>query len=466
MDETAPQIAPKTSEATVYIFNMSEDVWPFISAMSDAHVRANEIDENADLGDHTLFGFAQDDNLLYIGPKKISDEFLQYYTGLFGLKNVRAIRPRVHTGVICDDILRDERVMQEIINAANGAKKVNLVSYTTSHPFLRLAAELEKRGITVMTPESPKEEDAWTANFFGSKSGIRQLAQRSQAKEPDFVMADGLIVMGIDDAARIAAKKYIKEHGVVIKTNKGHSGAGVLIFRQGDLPEEFLACEEAIIAILKKDKYWSMFPIIIESYISIAPTIGGGAPNVEFRITKSGRIEFLFYGGMRVTKEGVFQGMEVGNDSLNDQLSTQLMDTGFFIAEQYRAAGYKGYFDVDYVPSKSGTLYVTESNVRRTGGTHIYHVAAKLFGKDFMYDTYILFQSTYRIAGDGSLSFASAKKILEPILYDTAKKEGLIITSENSLQNRRVLEYMIFGKSKKRAYEIEQELEKLLPKYQ
>lgn len=462
MDESSSLAIQKSSETTVYIFNMSEDVWPFISAMSDSHARANEISENEDLGDHTLFGLAQEDNVLFIGSKSMSDEFVTYYSSLMNVKNLRILRTRVHTGVICEDILQDDNIMQEIIQAANGAKRLNLISYTTSQQFLRLAQELQQRGIIIVTPEAPKEEDAWTVNFFGSKSGIRQLAQKSFAREPDFMMADGLIVMGIQDAARIAANKYIKEHGVVIKTNKGHAGAGVLLFRQGDLPDDFSACEEMLIGILKKDTYWTMFPIIIESFISVSSTIGGGAPNVEFRITKSGRIEFLFYGGMRVSKEGVYQGMEIGSDSLSDQIATQLMDTGYFIAEQYRLAGYRGYFDVDFVASKNGTFYVTESNVRRTACTHVYPTAVKLFGKDFLYDTYILCHSSYKIPGDKRVTFTRIKETLQPIIFNTSSKEGIVITSENSIINRHVLEYIIFGKTKKRAYELESQMEALL----
>lgn len=462
MDESSVAVSPKSPEATVYIFNMSEDVWSFITAMSDAQARAKEISENEDLADHALFNFAQDDNVLFIGSKLISDEFLSYFVSLFGNKNIRTTRTKVHTGVICDDILQDQELMSEIVQAANGAKKLNLVSYTTSQPFLRLADELRKKGVTVITPESPEEESAWTVNFFGSKSGIRQLAQQSLAKEPDFVMADGLILMGTDDAARIAATKYIKEGGVVIKTNKGHAGMGVLIFRPDDLPKEFRACEEAILAMLKKDKYWSTFPIIVESFISIAETVGGGSPNVEFRITKTGRIECTFYGGMRVNRDGVFQGMEIGSDALNERIATRLMDTGYFIAEQYRAAGYRGYFDVDFVASKSGQIYVTESNVRHTGCTHVYPMATKLFGKDFMYDTYMLCHSSYKIPGKKQLTFAQVKSMLKPILFDSVKKEGLIITSENSLYNRHSLEYVIFGQTKKRAYELESQLETLL----
>ena len=57
MDSTEPLSLPKLPETTVYIFNLSEDVWPFISAMSDPTARKQEIEENADLGDRDLFSF-------------------------------------------------------------------------------------------------------------------------------------------------------------------------------------------------------------------------------------------------------------------------------------------------------------------------------------------------------------------------------------------------------------------------
>ena len=70
-----------------------------------------------------------------------------------------------------------------------------------------------------------------------------------------------------------------------------------------------------------------------------------------------------------MTPDGSFRGMEIHNDVISDQIAARLVDTGFYIAEQYRAAGYRGYFDVDFVASRNGQVYVTESNVRRTGGT-------------------------------------------------------------------------------------------------
>ncbi len=462
MDESSSPVGPlKISNNTVYIFNMSEDVWSFIAAFSDKEAQRKEIEENADLGDRDLFSFCDEENMIFILPHAVDIQFLEYYFQLFGKKNFRFLIPSQHSGIICDDILKDESIIDALVTAANGLKRLTIKSYTTSQQLLNLVTFLRSKGLSIFTPDAPEEEDAWTINFYGSKSGIRQLSQQSRATEPDFIMPDGIVVSGIIDASRIAANKYIKEHGVVIKTNKGHSGAGVLIIREGELPLEYTACQKKILSLLKKDDYWRLFPIVIESFISINYSIGGGSPSVEYRIQKNGHVEFLFSGGMRVSKDGVFRGMEINNELISDQLTARMVDTGFYIAEQYRANGYRGYFDVDFVAAKNGQLYVTESNVRRTGGTHVHCVAEKLFGKDFMYLTYILSNNNYEFTQDHEYTFSEVLSLLSPILFDKQSREGIVLISENLLSYHK-LAYIIFGKNKKRAYELETQMEQLL----
>ncbi len=455
-----PLAIQKFPETTVYIFNMSEDVWPFISAMSDAKAKLFEIKENADLCERDLFTCADEDNILFIFPQQVDESFFRYYTELFGKRSIRILVPQKHSGVICEDILEDDEVMQGIMAAANGSKRLVLTSYTTSEQFLHLVDELKGKGLSVMTPDAPEEEDSWTVNFYGSKSGIRQLAGESRAAEPDLIMPEGMICMGIVDAAKIAAKKYIKEHGVVIKTNKGHAGSGVLLFEEGDLPTDYPVCEQAILEVLKKDDYWGMFPIVIESFISVNPAVAGGFPNVEFRILKNGRVDYLYYGGMRVT-QGVFKGMEIGNDVVTDRLLARMIDTGFYIGEQYRASGYRGYYDVDFLAAKNGQLYVTESNVRRTGGTHVFVAAEQLFGKDFLYRTYILFNNLFELPKKRALTFDQLRTVLAPILFDKQTGEGIVITCVSALSTHR-FGYICFGANKKRAFELETSMGALL----
>lgn len=453
----------KKAEKTVYICNLSEDVWPFIEAITDPEKKRIEIVENASLSDRDLLTTAEESDLVFISPNPLQEDFVQYYKDLFGIRKLEILIPKNHSGEICRDIYEDQELFEKLINHANHVKKLTLLSYSTSPQFLILVNQLRARGITVYTPESPEEEDAWTVNFYGSKSGIRQLAQQSVADEPDFLMSEGLICVNIVDAAKIAAKKYIKEDGVVIKTNKGHSGAGVLILRPGDLPIEYKACEKAIYDLLKQEAYWDKFPIVIEGLINVNYAVGGGFPNVEFKINKSGRIDFLYYCGLRVTKNGVFQGVEINEDVMNDRLMTRIIDMGFFIGEQYAANGYRGYYDVDLVAAKNGELYVSESNTRRTGGTHVYKTAFKLIGKDFLNDTYVLSDNTWKLPAGARVSFGKLLEVLKPVLFDKKTKEGLVVASANMLEQGQ-LAYIIFGQNEKHALEIEAKAQKILAK--
>jgi hypothetical protein len=451
----------KKAEKTVYICNLSEDVWPFIEAISDDRKRAIEIEENANLADRDLFTTSEESDLVFISPKAIDENFVEYYNNLSVIRKLEILTPKNHSGETSRDVYEDKELFEKLINFANHAKKLTLISYATSDQFLTLVNKLRERGIVVYTPEAPEEEDAWTVNFYGSKSGIRQLAQQSVAEEPDFLMGDGLICVGIADAARIAAKKYIKEEGVVIKTNKGHSGAGVLILRAGELPIEYNACKKAIYEILKQDSYWDKFPIVIESLINVNYAVGGGFPNVEFKISKSGRIDYLYYCGLRVSKDGVFQGVEMNEDVMNDRLMTRIIDMGFFIGEKYAASGYRGYYDVDLAAAKNGNIYVSESNVRRTGGSHVYKTALKLIGKDFLNDSYVLSDNSWKLPKDVKPSFTELMDKLKPVLFNKKTKEGLVVASANLLKQSQ-LAYIIFGKNEKHALEIESKAQRIL----
>src|SRR3989344_2161970 len=446
---------------TIYISNMSEDVWPFISAMSSPYDREVEIQENAKLSEHDLFSFIGIDNLLMIVPRYPDKIYLKYFRDNFAGKNFNILSTQVHTGEICKDILKDKEIMDEIKKISHCYENVHLISYCCSTQFLELSKLLNKTIPNIILSESPEFSDSWTVDFYGSKSGIRQLSQMHGAHEPDFRMAEGLISVGIANSVKIAANMYTKNGGIVVKTNKGHSGAGVLIFRPRDLPPDFASCEKAIYPYLDKERYWRQFPIILEKYIEPYHPIGGGYPNVEFRIHKNGKIEFLYYCACRLTDQGVFKGIIIHNDVLSDKVAAQIVDTGFFIGEQYAKQGYRGYFDVDFIAGKNGELYVSESNTRRTGGTHVYYTARKLFGKDFMYETYAISNNTQKTPKSLTLGSEDLFTLLAPILFTKKRMEGIVITG-TSLLDQKAFGYIIFAKNKTRALTIERRMSELL----
>ncbi len=445
---------------TVYICNLSEDVWSFIRTFGDKEAKRLEIEENANLADRDVFSVIDEYQPIFLTPKNIDKDFLEYCCNLFRVKDLTVLVPRKHSGEVCKDAIADDRILKNLVKLSGKRKELIIKSYSASEQFWNLVGRLRRRKIKVYTPESPLEDAAWSVNFFGSKSGIRQLSQQSEVVEPDFKMAGGVICAGVFDAAKIAAHKYISEKGVVIKTNKGHAGAGILIFRKGDLPGRYKECEKHIRRILKKDKYWERFPIVIESLIKINYRLGGGFPNVEFKVVKNGKIELLYYGGMRISRSGVFKGMEIGKGVINHRVATRMIDTGYYIAEAYGKVGYRGYFDIDFSAAKNGEIYVTESNVRRTGGTHVYKAALRLWGKDFMDKGFILSNNSYDLPWR-KITFSKLVGLLAPVMYQKKKGEGVVVASANMLSQGK-LAYIVFGKTENRALNIERRMEDLL----
>ncbi|MBP7740583.1 hypothetical protein KA089_00175 [Candidatus Woesebacteria bacterium] len=452
----------RKSSVTLFISNMTEDVWDFVQSFNDYKMKANEVQENARLSDQHLHGVADEKELIFISPYNLDKEYLKYIDSLYSFSRLTTLSPQKHSGEICIDLIKDEATYAILLEELRHYKTVVFKSYSSSHQFYVLKKKLIADGINLTTPEAPDDSSAWTVNFFGSKSGIRQLAQKTMTEEPDFRVADGLICMGLNEVSQMAAHRYIKEDGVVLKTNKGHSGAGVLIFKEGDLSDDFDTCQKQIYKILKQDSYWSNFPTVVEDLVNINPKISGGFPNTEYIIKGNGEIELLYFGGLIVTKKGVYKGMEIGKDVVSERVMVGLIDFGYFIGEQYSKSGYRGFYDVDMIAAKNGKVFVSESNTRRTGATHVYKSVSKLLGKDFMDDYYVISQNSHAMKPNASpINFSQILELTKDLQFAKGKKKGVVFTSANILHQQSV-GYIVFAEEKKEALAIRDELAKRL----
>ncbi|MBI5127111.1 hypothetical protein HZA76_01490 [Candidatus Roizmanbacteria bacterium] len=457
------KLKKEKKELVIYIYNVVEDEWSFLSAIQPIEKRFELINECNDTSECYLFANASEKEFIYISPIEISNNFKNYFQSITNNKKVDIYVPQKRTGLICKDLYTDKQLFSDLIQKAKKYKKVKLISYATSPEFLELKERMIQLGLNVFTPEAPEIENAWTVNFFGSKSGIRQLAQQSRAVEPDFIMPEGVICVGKLDAAKIAANTYIREKGVVLKTNKGSGGHGVLIFREGELPRDYKSCEKRIYELLSEDGYWERFPIIIEELINVNYEAFGAYPNIEFKIHKNGKIDMLYYCVMMVTKEGKYYGLDIHEDVLNERTAARITDTGYFIAEKYAEEGYRGHFDIDMIAGKNSHIYVCESNTRNTGGTDIYKLVYDLYGEDFFSDIYVLNRNDYKFKSQIFPSFDKIINILKPIVYDKKKKEGIVLSSAAPVKDG-LLYYTVLGKNKKRAYKLQQDMFDLLDK--
>lgn len=447
------------SPPTLYISNISEDVWSFIESLDDA-VKKNEIEENALLADRDLFAFVGVDHLRLILPYPIDENFWRYYLALFPNRDCRCWSPRQHSGRTCLDIMQDQALLRQILIFAGTKKRLRLLSYSATSEFYQLKKRLEQLGLTVDTPESPMESAAWTVDHFGSKSGLRQTLQRLAL--PLCSLAPGAIASNFSQTLRLAKERFRQSKDVVIKTNKGHSGLGVLIYHQPASQQS--SQDEAtlpLITTLRQNRYWQLFPTVVEEFIPTDLKVAGGCPDLEFKIDAAGRLQYLYFCGMRVNRQGIFQGLEINQRLLNQQQRQKLLRFGRQLGRIFAQAGYRGYFDLDFISGQNGQFFLSESNVRRTGGTHVYHLARKIYGRNFMRQAYILAVNIYPLKNPVIQNFQQLQQQLQTILWQPQQKEGVIIASANLLQ-KAALAYVVLGQSKARSLAYEKQLKQLL----
>jgi hypothetical protein len=73
-----------------------------------------------------------------------------------------------------------------------------------------------------------------------------------------------------------------------------------------------------------------------------------------------------------------YHGVTVGPDVVPADLSTAAARFGLSVGNALKAAGYRGWYDVDFVTGSSGHLAPTEINLRLTGPAAAFHIQATL----------------------------------------------------------------------------------------
>ena len=442
------------SAITIYLYNVVEDEWNFINAYSDPARKNKDIQEMENTSDCFFMATAAaETNFVYLSPRRVSAKFLTYTQSLFKYKNGVIIVPRHQTHQLSLDLINDHRAFRQLIKRLRPYRQVNLISYSASLQFYELRSALVRAGIPVRTPEAPAPESAWTVNFFGSKSGVRQVAGR--------LMPPGLICHNLDQACRIAASKYLTNHGVVIKTNKGSGGNGVFIFRNQDLSQDYDTCVRQLETLLSRERYWEKFPLVVEDLIKTGRSTETSFPNIEFKINAQGRVKRLFYGMMAVNRKGEYCGMEVNAATFPDWLKKKALKTGSFIAKKYAAAGYRGHFDIDMMVDKNCRLFVSETNTRNTGWTDIYRIVRKLIGPDFLNQVYVLNRENFPLTENRWTDLDKLLHDLTPWLYSPQTKTGIIINSDNFLKKKCLL-YTIIASNKTTAHGYQKKMTALL----
>jgi hypothetical protein len=433
----------------LHFYNLSEDVWPFIQSLSPK-ARKHELAENCRLAGHEYLGIRAQfvrQAVTFVCPTPINPEYLDYLNRLFP-GNVRLAHPQTHSGRLCHDTLKDPDLLASLKIQAS------LSAYCPSPSLYRLHARFQP---------SPKLLDLPTQKSwdkvapFGTKTGLRRLV--GSLNDPQITMAPGKIYSRYDQALK-AALNYAPSQGFVLKTEKGHAGMGVALFRPGTLPKDPTKRLTAVNrTLLQADGYWHRFPLVLETFIPTNTHIGGGIPNVEGYIDHRGKVSVRYHCGLRVLNNGTFAGTETGPEVLPPKITDQLTYMAIEIGGIYAQHGYRGVFELDTLAGLNGRLYVAESNIRRNGGTHSYNVAQYFFGPDYPKHHHVI---THIVTvPENHQSFPQILDQAKDLLFQPGREQGVIPTDPDLLTQNN-FGYMVLAETKARAHALETQFLRLL----
>lgn len=431
---------------SIFIANNDEAGMPIASLMPIKY-RDQEIFEDHGLADRYLFS-GEDDRLL-ITPLPYDREFFQDTVRLLGYRNLINLNPKELSESTSNSILNDKPLMDILVKTIRENPGLKIRSHEATVQLADLVKYLKNQNLQFETPELPDNASLWTASFFDTKSGFRQIMPYLGKSFPSMPM--GSVCYRREDIIGWAAYLIKTGDGCVMKSDHGQGGLGLKIIRSSELLGKDI--EGELNKMLENEAFWLKDPVVVERFIEPDKTVCGGAPNVEAKI--DGEVETLYVCGMRISDKGVFQGVEMGKDAVPGNVSAILNESGLQFGRFLKGFGYKGFYEIDFVNDKAGHIYPIEANIRRTGGTHSYELGKYLLGSDFLKNFYLVVNNFVFVEGCKGKTYKDIKQTISPLLYPIHdKSEGVIITITNLLIQG-YIGYIVVANSRERTYELE-----------
>ncbi|MFF0449763.1 GNAT family N-acetyltransferase [Streptomyces sp. NPDC004609] len=157
-------------------------------------------------------------------------------------------------------------------------------------------------------------------------------------------------------AARLIAARARSGAGTVVKTEHGAGGSGTRVVtgrvRARELPRG---------------------PLLLEEYIA-----GDGTrPTYDGLVDARGEVHDVGVAAMDVV-DTAYRGATAGPGAVPDTLTGPALRFGHAVGRELAAAGYRGWYDVDFVTGPGGRLAPTETNLRLTGPSAAFMVKLRL----------------------------------------------------------------------------------------
>lgn len=353
------------------------------------------------------------------------------------------------------DILKDKVLFGQVEEIIRQNPGINIIPYYATEEFFDLLTVFKQRDLKFATPETVSMKNRFIRDHYNCKVGFRKLWEKATDEHSFVKIPQGFIIDDLPEAIEAAWWFYQHKIDFVMKYNRGTSGLGIVFYRCKDLPHN----EKQFKKYLKSkhtDRMWFEESFVVEEFIDIDEQFYGGSPSIEFIV--NGDVAHSYNCLQRLGEnayfEGIFISKEVEDQSEIDfeRVKENCLEFGQALAD----LGYKGLFDIDLVIDKKHNIYSVESNLRRTGGTHIFETARYLFGRNFRQKTVVASRDNLPVSNNIK-TYSEFKNLTSHLYFTKEKGEGIIPTITSFLTIGKI-GYIVFGKTSNRIKQLEKEL--------
>lgn len=385
------------------------------------------------------------DNKIIVTPTPIPEALLKHNIEKIGYKNIKNLWPKDPDIRLCNSILNDPVLIEVLIQVFQSNKNVKLSSYSVTDDYLNLLRFLERKIAGWHITNMPKMTNPLDlVRKIDSKNGFRKIVANLFLRE-NIKLPRGYICKTENDITKAISFFLNADIGFVIKVHNGESGWGVKII-DNDAVQKLTEdkVKDWLRELFESDPIWKFAPYIVEEFIPVDKTIGGGFLSAEGHITDEGFV-FDYNCGQEVTKDGFFEGVVLSNDIIPDSVNTSMRIGMEAIGNELYSKGYRGVFDVDFAAGKDGNLYILESNARITGGTHVYNIMSYLGISEN--NAYVISNDSFRYNMPTQKPEELLARLSNILYHIKDQKRGLIVSFVSP--KKPVIGVIVIGQNKK-----------------
>ena len=420
-----------THYKTIYISNILEGYYKSYENLPVAQRTFWTHYDTYDSNRAVLYG---DDNKVVITSSPVYPAHFADMVKLMGWKQVINLSPTRASYSISDDCRNNKELRTQLIEIITHNPGIALIPYRLTPQFQKLILMLQKEGLQFTLPETIPQDKQFILNYFNTKRGFRHLWHMAHANNPPHVqIPEGFIAEDKPEATEAAWWFKVHKKSFVIKYNKGTQGIGIHMLKHDELANDKKTFKQQLKKLLS-DKIWNESVIIVEEAAPINEKNESVSPSVELYIDEHANVSPSYAcDQILALDKKTFKGIYIYPELMKDPTIQHAFAAGLKFGKHLASYGYRGVFDVDLIRSTNNTIYAVESNLRRTGGTHLHELCLALLGPSYGSKYHALIDDVM-LKKDHGLTYEKCRVLFKKDLFDHAKGKGIIFSNPDMLK--------------------------------